>query len=125
MSDFIYTVRGLQMDTPDNGTYSCIRIPKYGFVSKVWLNITTLCAGTLPKVSVGWLGNGETVQTEGFITQEVAACTVAGLKSSIHSSEASWEGKYFLSASGVITVTVSGTLTAGVFYPFVQYTIIQ
>lgn len=125
ISDYIYTARGLVMSIPANGTWSCIQVPKNAFVSGVWLNITTACAGTLPKVSVGWLGNGETAQTEGFITQEVAACTEIGLKSSLHSSEDSWPGKYFNTASGVITVTVSGTLTAGVLYPFAQYTIIS
>lgn len=125
VSDFVYTARGHVMNTPANGTWSCIRLPKNTLVTKVFLAITTLCAGTLPKVSVGWLGNGETAQTEGFITQEVAACTVVGLKGSAHASVNSFEGKYFDSAKGVITVTVSGTLTAGIFYPFVQYTIIS
>ena len=125
VTDFIYTARGHELNTPADGTFNCIRVPRRALVTKVFLFISTLCAGTLPKVSVGWLGNGETAQTEGFITQEVAACTVAGLKVSTHSSENSWEGKYFDDAAGVVTVTVSGTLTAGVFYPFVQYSIIS
>lgn len=125
LSDFIYTARGIAQDTPADGTWSCIRVPKRAFVCGVWLNITTLCAGTLPKLSVGWLGNGETAVTDGFITQEVAACTFTGLKVAMHSNENSWSGKYFYDAAGTITVTVSGTLTAGIFYPIVQYSIIS
>ena len=123
-SDNYRMMKTQTFNTPSAGTYNCIRIPKFAFVASVFLNITTACAGTDPEVTVGWLGNGETAQPAGFISAAIAECTIAGLKAAVHDTGVSWPGKYFEDAGGMLTITCSGTFTAGVFVAFVEYTII-
>ncbi len=123
-SDNYRMMKTQTFNTPSAATYNCIRIPKFAFVASVFLNITTACAGTNPTVSVGWLGNGETAQAAGFISTNIAECTIAGLKAATHDTNVSWEGKYFEDAGGMLTITCAGTFTAGVFVGFIEYTIL-
>ena len=109
--------------TPSAATYNVIRIPKFAFVKRVWLEVST--AGSSDTVSIGWLGNGETAQTAGFLSTDIAKVTSTGIKSSVKDTGISTDAKYFDSASGAITMTVGTTQTTGVFLVFCEYTVIH
>ena len=124
LSDVKFMARSYEFNTPANGTYLCFAIPRNGFLTGVWLFIETLCAGTAPTLTVGWLGNGETAAPAGFISSDIAKCATAGYKKAISDNISTWPGKWFNSAPGAVTVTVAGTLTAGKFFILGEYFII-
>lgn len=105
-------------------TYLVIQIPKYAFVRSVWLNVTVPSeSGTM---TVGWIGNGEVAQPAGFMSIEIAACQVAGLKIAMKDNALSFPGKYFDTASGLITLTndsIGGD--SGTCMVFAEYTVIM
>ena len=109
--------------TPAAATYNLIRLPRYAFVTDVWLKVNTV--GSSKTVSVGWAGNGETAVTTGFLSVDIADVTVAGLKRAMKDTLVSFEGKYFSDAGGMITMTVGTAQTTGNFTVFVQYHIIH
>lgn len=109
--------------TPSAATYNLIRLPKFTFVTDVWLKVTT--AGSSKTVSVGWAGNGETAVTAGFLSYDIADVTTTGLKRAMKDTLVSFEGKYFSTAGGLITMTVGTTQTTGAFEVFVQYHILH
>ena len=113
--------------SPDDGTYNIIRIPKYAFVRDVWLQITTATNVEPTTCTVGWLGNGETAVTNGFITTDVADATVVGLKRAQKDTVTTFEGKYFSGASGIITFTFAAgsATTLGTYRVFCDYTVIH
>jgi len=108
-----------------DGTYDIIRIPRWAFVDDVWLEVTTACLPATATVTIGWKGNTETAQPAGFITNDIAKPDVAGLKRAQKESLLSFPGKYFGAGSGTVTVTIAGTLTAGVFQVFAGYSVIH
>lgn len=111
-----------------DGTYNLIRIPRYAFVSDVWLRISTAFAGTgLPTITVGWLGNGETESPAGFMSNDIAKPLEVGLKRAQTDTLVSFPGKWFNSGPGVITVTVDddGCATKAVFIVLANYTVIM
>jgi hypothetical protein len=77
-------------------------------------------------VEVGWMGNGETAVTNGFITNDIAEPTVVGLKRAFNTALTTFPGKYFSGAAGAVTVTVADVDGAvGDFRVFVQFTVIH
>jgi hypothetical protein len=115
------------MVAPDDDTYYVIQLPRYAFVTDVWLNITTAYVGGAPTISVGFAGNGETANTVYFITTDISEPTVAGIKCSIKDTIASNRSKYFSNGSGSITVTIAAgsASTEGTFEVFAQYVLIS
>jgi len=109
--------------TPAAATYWLYRFPRYTLVTDVWLYVPT--AGSSDTVSIGWVGNGETAQAAGFLDIDVAAVMETGMKRAQHSTLVAFEGKYFNSAGGLLTMTVGTIQTTGEFHVFVQYTIIH
>jgi len=112
---------------PSDGTYNIIRLPKYAFVKDVWLLVSTASDVTPDVCTVGWLGNGETAVTNGFITTDVANPTKTGLKRAQSDTAVTFEGKYFSDATGVITFTyeAGSASTLGVYRVFCAYTVIH
>ena len=107
-------------------TYYLIQIPRYAFVRSVWLFISTAYDTAGATVTVGWVGNGETAVANGFITSDVAACTVTGLKVSMSDTLTTFQGMYFNDASGLITLTSSkNSGTGGTMIVFAEYTVIM
>lgn len=105
------------------GTYNCIRVPKNAFVSEVYLETQTACtAGTALDVSVGFSGNGETADTDFFMTKNDTNVDGVGMaratQAAIH-----FEGKRFTDASGMITLTLGtgSNLTAGQLKLYIEY----
>ena len=108
-----------------NATYDIIRIPKWALIDDVWLNVTTACLPVTATVTIGWKGNGETAQTAGFMSNDIAKPFEAGIKRAQRDNLLTFPGKYFGTAGGTVTVTVAGTLTAGIFQVFVGYSVIR
>ena len=109
--------------TPTAATYNLIRLPKFAFVKRVWLEVST--AGSSDTVTVGWIGNGETAQAAGFMSADIAEVTATGMKDSLRDIAAAYPSKYFDSASGAITMTVGTTQSTGSFLVFCEYTVIH
>lgn len=107
-------------------TYYLIQIPKYAFVRSVWLFISTAYDTAGASVTVGWVGNGETAVPAGFISADVADCTVAGLKVALKDTLTPFPGKYFNSASGLLTLTSNKNAgTGGTMIVFAEYSVIM
>ena len=110
----------------DDDTFYLIQIPRYAFVRTVWLFISSAYDTAGATVSVGWVGNGETANTTGFISTDVADCLVEGLKVSMSDTLTTFQGKYFNDASGLITLTSSKAGgTGGTMLVFAEYTVIM
>jgi hypothetical protein len=113
------------MLAPADATYNLIKIPKFAFVTDVWIQIVS--AFTVDaSVTIGWFGNGETAVEDGFITNEIADPDVVGMKRAFNSTLVTFPGKYFSDAAGAITATVlEGAGAVGNFRIFVQFTVIH
>jgi len=113
------------MLAPADATYNIIKIPRFAFVTDVWVQIVTAFTVNA-SITVGWLGNGETAVADGFITTEIADPLTVGIKRAFNSTAVTFPGKYFSEASGAITVTVADNDGAvGNFRVFVQFTVIH
>lgn len=127
MSDISYMLKSQTMVAPDDGYYGLIRVPKYAFVTDVWLDISVAYVGGAPSLSIGWLGNGQTAQEDGFIPEDISQPGVLGLKYSAPAAINAARSKYFGSKGGMITATIAAgsATTEGTFTVFCQYYIIQ
>lgn len=124
LSDVAYCARSYEFNTPANGTVTCFALPVKSFVTDVWLYVSTACAGTAPALTVGWLGNSETAVPAGFLSADIADCMTIGYKKAVSDNISTWPGKWFVTAPGAVTLTISGTLTAGKFFVMAQYNIL-
>ena len=113
--------------TPDDATYDIIRVPHWGFVSNVWLEVTTAYVGGIPSIIVGWKGNKETAVPAGFMSNDIAKPKELGLKVAQKDNLTAFPGKYFGAGSGAITVTIAAGSASpeGNFRIFCEYTVIQ
>jgi hypothetical protein len=125
MSDYRYFAKSKRYSVPDAGTYGVIRVPRNALVTDVWVLIDTAFAPITATLTVGYIGNGESENLSGFLTNLIADPYTTGMKRAQHDTLTSFEGKYFSSTAGGIVATVTGTLTAGVFYIFADYVIIR
>ena len=113
--------------TPTADIYDIIRVPHWGFVSNVWLEVTTAYVDGTPSITIGWKGNKETAVPAGFMSNEIAKPKELGLKIAQKDNLTAFPGKYFGAGSGAITVTIAigGASTEGNFRVFAEYTVIQ
>jgi len=109
--------------TPAAATYWVIRIPKFALITDVWFYVAT--AGSSDTISIGWIGNGETAQAAGFLSTTIAEAMQTGMKRAKNDTMVAFEGKYFDTASGLLTMTVGTTQTTGKFFIFAEYTVIH
>jgi hypothetical protein len=127
-SDNFRLARSKILSEKTDGTYSIIDIPRYAFVCDVWLYITQAYAGggVDGTATIGFTGNGETADPDGFM--DIAACsaTITGYKRASDDSQPASLGKWFNSGRGTITITLADntctTLMKG--YVFVQYSVV-
>lgn len=126
-ADNIRLAKSRLLSSPTDGTYNIIQIPKFAFVTDVWILITTAADVEPTTCTVGWKGNAETAVTNGFITSGVADPTKTGLKRAQKDTVTTFEGKYFSGGSGAITFTfAAGTATTlGVYRVFAQFIVIH
>ena len=111
---------------PADATYNLIRIPHFAFVKSVWLQVIVANDVMPTNLTVGWIGNQQTANPNGFITFDVAYPIRTGLKRAQSDTLTTFEGKYFDLASGSITLTFAVGLAAvvGTFRVFAEYIVI-
>lgn len=125
-ADNIRLARSKHLLNVADDTYNIIQIPKYAFITSVWLQVITAYDTAGATVTIGWVGNGETAQPAGFMSADIADCTVAGLKRAVKDTNLDYEGKYFSDASGLVTLTSNkNSGTGGSLIVFVQYSVIM
>jgi hypothetical protein len=105
------------------GTWSLMRIPKWAFVSNVWVYVSTICAKT--DVTIGWSGNTETAVPAGFFSVDTLKAGVVGYKVAMNDTLTSFGQKYFDKGTGAITLTAGTTWTTGKLIVFCQYSVIR
>jgi hypothetical protein len=101
-ADNVRLVRSEAVTLAADDTYNLLKLPKKAFVTAVWLEIITpfddqSTDGTL---TVGFSGNGESADADYFMNDTACAPLVAGNK-------VSTVGKWFGTASGLITITAN------------------
>ena len=135
MTDFISTrvadnyrlARSNTLLSLADGTYSIIRIPKFAFVDGVWLYITTAYAGgSGGSATIGFIGNGETADTDGFMDATACGARATGYKFSGDDTQPCSQGKWFSGAGGMLTITLakSSDTTLMIGLVFMRYTVI-
>jgi len=105
------------------GVWSLMRIPKWAFISNVWVYIETACAKL--DVTIGWSGNTETAVPAGFFSADVLDAGTVGYKSAVHDTAVAFGQKYFDKGTGALTLTAGTTWTTGKLYVFCQYSVIR
>jgi hypothetical protein len=122
LSDFSYLARSGNLVNPADGTYNLIKLPKNAFVEDVWLDVYDLDAdGT---VTVGFLGNKETADPDGFIDATLGVTSSVAIIRATDDAQPASKGKWFNDGSGMITVTAAN-VNEGAFRVFVKYSIIS
>jgi hypothetical protein len=91
-----------------DGTYNLILLPKFAFVMQIWFSVTTAYAGgAAGAVTIGFTGNGETADPDGFMDATQAGARVAGVKIMTEDAQPGSKGKWFNTAGGFLTITLS------------------
>lgn len=125
-SDAVRCAASKTLVSPADGTHNVIRIPQYALVTRVWTNITTAFGSAGATLDVGFLGNGETADTDAFMGTAATQPNTAALRSSSEDNNPASQGKYFSDAGGMITVTTDDdSSTAGTFTVFAEYYVIH
>ena len=125
VSDAVRLEASKLMLAPADATYNLIKIPKFAFVTDVWIQIVTAFTVNA-SITVGWLGNTETAVPAGFIINTIADPTVVGMKRAFNTGLSTFPGKWFKLGSGAITATVLDNGGAvGDFRVFAQFTVIH
>jgi len=116
MTDFICTAaadnmrlaRSKQLVTLADGTYNLIRIPKYAFVDEIWFYVSQAYAGgSGGSATIGFLGNGETADPDGFMDATQAGGRATGMKPMTPDTQPGSKGKWFTTAGGMLTITLA------------------
>lgn len=124
-SDNVRLAKSKRLIAPADGTYNLIRIPRFALLKQVWLWVITAYSGGAPEVLVGFIGNGEAADEDGFMTNTECDPTVTGLKTSM-AGTAKWaDGKYFGDAAGAITLKTTKGTTAGTLIVFADYSVVH
>ena len=126
-SDNMRLARSKRLVELADGIYSIINLPRFSFVKQIWLYITQAYAGgSGGTASIGFIGNGESADPDGFMDTAWAGGRVAGYKMMSGDTQPGSKGMWFNEASGQITITLSDgtdtTLLIG--YVFAEYSII-
>ena len=125
-SDNFRFARSVTLIDPDDDAYCLIDIPQFAFVVDVWLHkiLAATAAGAL--VSVGFIGNGETADPDGFIDTILGEADSLGVVRAIQDGQPASRGKWFNDASGAITLTCDDNGgTGGTFFVTAMYSVIH
>ena len=124
MSDNTYMVRSGDIRPSVTGEVDLFRVPKNAFVEELWLQIVTADAGTT--ITVGFEGNGAAADPDGFIDATLGVGDDVAIIKATDDAQPASKGKWFNTASGIITATVGGALAPTlVFRVFAKYSIIS
>lgn len=120
-SDVVWTACSKIITTPSDDTHYAVKIPKKTLVLDIAVNKTTAYTDAGALVTLGFVGNNETADTDAFMSSAVFNPAVVGVSSIKQGSVKNSGGKYF-DRAGTITVTSDDNGgTAGTFQIFVSY----
>lgn len=105
------------------GTWNLMRIPKWAFISNIWVMVETAC--NVEDITIGWSGNTETAVPAGFFSSDIVDAKTVGYKSAVSDTIVSFGQKYFDKGTGAITATLGTTWTTGKIIVFCQYSVIR
>ncbi len=107
-------------------TYNLCHIPMKALVQDVWLEITEVCTAGAT-ITIGWGAYGSvSAQTQGFMSNDVAEPQEpVGLRRAQKDNLLTFPGRYFEAGRSILTVTTTGTFTAGKFRVFMGYSVIR
>ena len=107
-ADNFRLARSKQLVSLADGTYNLIRIPKYAFVDEIWFYVSTAYAGGAGgAATIGFLGNGETADPDGFMDAAAAGGRATGMKFMSSDAQPGSKGKWFTTAGGMLTITLA------------------
>jgi len=114
-TDSVRFARSKNLINKASGTYNIIRLPHFAFVREIVLVETVAYAGGAidGTISIGFTGNGEVADVDGFMTVAHAQAAVVGSRKISDDIAAAWyAGKWFNTAGGQVTITfTTGTCT--------------
>jgi hypothetical protein len=106
-SDNFRLARSKTLYTLADGTYNLILLPKFAFVMELWFIVTQAYAGgSGATATIGFTGNGETADPDGFMDATAAGARATGVKCMSDDAQPGSKGKWFNSASGFLTITL-------------------
>jgi hypothetical protein len=116
MADFISTAlsdnyilaKSKRLYNKASAVYNIIRIPRYAFLSELYVSVVTPMSGGTPasgSLLVGFSGNQETADPDGFI-DSVADIETAGMYRMSADGAVASQGKWFNDGSGMVTITI-------------------
>lgn len=111
-----------------DGTYNLIQLPKFAFVENLILNITqAFTGGSTATITIGFTGNGESADPDGFMDSIFAAPTVVGMKQMLGDTQPGSKGMWFNTASGFVTITIAAGNSSAALraFVFVQYSVLH
>ena len=110
-----------------DGTWNLIHLPRFAFVTDVFLDIITAYTAAGSTLTVGYVGNQEAVANpDGFLTTDLAKPLETGIKRAQKVALGQYPGYWFNSGSGILTITSDDNGgTAGTFIVFVVYSILH
>lgn len=119
-------VRSVILIEPADETYALIQIPHYAYVLDVWLHKTTAYGDAGATISVGFIGNGESADSDGFIDTTLGDADAAGVVRAVGDAQPGSQGKWFNDAGGMITVTCDDNAgTIGTFFIVAHFVVIH
>lgn len=90
-----------------DGTYNLILLPKFAFVTQIWFIVTTAYSGGAgASATIGFTGNGETADPDGFMDATQAGARATGVKIMTEDTQPGSKGKWFNTAGGFLTITL-------------------
>ena len=136
MADFLSTIacdnirlaRSKTLVEKADGTYNLITLPKSTFVTQIWFYVSQAYAGgAAGAATIGFTGNGETADPDGFMDATQAGARAAGMKIMSDDTQPGSKGKWFNDAGGCITITLakSTDTTLLIGWVFAQYSILH
>lgn len=124
-SDLRWVRASMQIAAPADGTHVVCPIPKNTLVTNIIINKTVGFTSPGATFNIGFTGNGETADTDFFMSSVTANPTAVGLASIHQGGLTGSGGKYFTTAGAITVTTDDNGGTAGTFQVFVEYTQIK
>lgn len=127
-SDNFRLARSKTLYELDDDTYDLILLPKFAFVMNIWFYVSVAYAGGASgAATIGFKGNGETADPDGFMDATACAARVAGYKQMLDDAQPGSKGKWFNEASGFLTITLSAGTDTTLLQGFVmcQYSVLH
>lgn len=119
--------KSLKMTEWADGVYNLMKIPRYTFITDLWFWVTQAYAGgTTGAATIGFTGNGESADPDGFMDATAAGARATGMKRMVSDAQPGSQGKWFSDARGMLTITLAkgDDTTLLIAHIFVQYSIV-